>query len=518
MKNSSNYYMSILHDLDTFDYSKLPEDNKLTYDILKTYASNEIDFADLCINYQPFSPTIGIQAQLPILLSQYTLGNEKDVISYLKTLSSIDDYFKSAIEFEKVKADAGCYMSNKTLSDIVSQCNEFTGTSDNLLISSFNERIDNIKFLSVNKRNKYIAINCNLVNKVVIPSYQYLAKELSDLSPKCSPHLGLSQFETGKEYYQYLIRSTTGSDKTVSEIEKMINTQLHKDIYLLNTLCENSDVSAILSGQINAPNFPKDTIQKDYLSIINHDSKATSSSTSNQILKYLIKKMTTDFPPPASTNFILKEVPASLSSHLSPAFYLSPQIDDPDNNVIFINKPEQLSCESLFTTLAHEGFPGHLYQTTYFLEKSPSLIRYTLDCGGYSEGWATYAELYAYKYLYKDSKVRNAIISNSRFSLALYCLADIGINYHGWSLDDTKDFFAKYSVSDTETVNKIYDCMIEEPANYLKYYVGYLEFMHLKESMKKKRGDAYSDIEFHRFVLENGPAPFSILKKYLDLN
>ena len=57
--------------------------------------------------------------------------------------------------------------------------------------------------------------------------------------------------------------------------------------------------------------------------------------------------------------------------------------------------------------------------------------------------------------------------------------------------------------------------MTEEPSHYLKYYVGYLEFLELKEYAKKIFGETYSDRAFHQAVLRIGPAPFAIVKEYL---
>jgi len=500
MKASYNYYLNILDQLEAFEYDKLSKKEKLTYDIIKYNASTEIDFSDLCINYQPLSPTIGIQAQLPVLLSQYSFNRESDVIDYLKILSSVNNYFNEIIDFEMEKCKEGCFMSHESLYAIIDQCQTFADSDDSFLTASFDERVNSLKSLSLNKKKKYIHLNRQIVNKIVIPAYSDMASKLCDLSKYCCPHLGLAQYTTGKEYYQYLVRSTTGSDKTVAAIEKMITDKLTEDIVILNRLTKNQKVTLI----------PPEKVVDSSLDIL--------KAAPKEMINYLIKNMSKDFPTPTSTIFEIKEVPKSLSSYLSPAFYLAPPIDDIDNNIIFINPSDNLKGEELFITLAHEGFPGHLYQTTYFSKKSPSLVRHILDFGGYTEGWATYAELYAYNYLYSDERIKSGLIANSRFSLALYCLADIGINYHGWTLDDTLAFFKKYSLTDYNTISQIYDCMIFEPANYLQYYVGYLEFLELNNYMKNTLGKSYSPLAFHTFVLENGPAPFSILKKYIPTN
>ena len=101
---------------------------------------------------------------------------------------------------------------------------------------------------------------------------------------------------------------------------------------------------------------------------------------------------------------------------------------------------------------------------------------------------------------------------NASVLLGLYALADIGIHYDGWNLKDTISFFRDYSIQDAATISKIYDLITADPANYLKYYIGYVEFMELKKEAMKKWGDDFSQIRFHKAVLDAGPMPFYLLR------
>ena len=173
---------------------------------------------------------------------------------------------------------------------------------------------------------------------------------------------------------------------------------------------------------------------------------------------------------------------------------------------------------TLFTTLAHEGYPGHLYQTVYYESTDPDPIRSIMDFGGYVEGWATYAEMGSY-YLTPLSKEQATLLQkNSSIILGLYALADMGIHYDGWSRMDTVAFFSNYGITDAETVERIYELIIGSPGNYLKYYIGYLEFLQLKKEYIAQAGDSFSQEAFHKSVLDVGPAPFDVVKKYALTN
>ena len=91
----------------------------------------------------------------------------------------------------------------------------------------------------------------------------------------------------------------------------------------------------------------------------------------------------------------------------------------------------------------------------------------------------------------------------------------MGIHYDGWNLTDTTVFLNSFHIQDEEVIRSIFELIIEEPAHYLKYYIGYLEFLELKNYAKQEFGKDYSNRAFHQAVIRIGPAPFPIVKKYL---
>jgi uncharacterized protein (DUF885 family) len=211
-------------------------------------------------------------------------------------------------------------------------------------------------------------------------------------------------------------------------------------------------------------------------------------------------------------------VQEEMEEFLSPAFYMIPAIDNMENNTIYINRSHLPDDLNLFTTLAHEGYPGHLYQTTYYASTNPAPIRSLLDFGGYTEGWATYAEYISY-YLTGLPKAQSSLLQhNDSLILGLYSLADIGIHYDDWSLHDTICFFNKYGITNTESIQNIYQLIIGDPANYLKYYIGYLEFLELKKEAIRIKGKNFTEKDFHEAVLSVGPAPFTLLGDGVFLN
>lgn len=117
--------------------------------------------------------------------------------------------------------------------------------------------------------------------------------------------------------------------------------------------------------------------------------------------------------------------------------------------------------------LAHEGYPGHLYQSAYFNDREPVPVRRLLACGGYNEGWGLYSELYAYSF---DNGLPEAVKPLMRCSEAssygLYALLDICIHYDGWDLATTTSYLENsYGFTDPESAREIYLAIIDNPGN-----------------------------------------------------
>ena len=381
-------------------------------------------------------------------------------------------------------------MSDAVADEVIAQCNAFVAMGEeNYLLSTFEERVKSLQSIKEEEKTKFIQENKEVIETFVLPSYETLSVAIASLKGTGTNTQGLCNFSDGTKYYSHLVATETGSDRSISELKELIQAQILTDL---------QDSRKVLSEN---PSILEET-----------DSITESPET---ILQTLASKITTTFPSSADVNVNVKYVPSALEEYLSPAFYLIPAIDNFSENTIYINQGHSLTDISLFTTLAHEGYPGHLYQTTYFSNTDPDPIRNLMNYSGYVEGWATYAEMCSY-YLAPLSKPHATLLQkNNSIILGLYAAADIGIHHDGWSLEDTIEHFASYGIEDEAVITEIYQYILGDPANYLKYYVGYLEILELKKEYMKQKGNNFSQKEFHKELLEIGPAPFAVLRKYM---
>lgn len=485
---------NVLSSLQEFDPGTLSSENALTFKILDTYLENASTGTDYLLYQEPLGPVSGIHTQLPVLLSEYSFYDTQDVETYLALLKETPAYFDSVIRFEQKKAASGLFMPDYQVDSVLDTCQSFIDMGkENYLVSTFDERIASLDLLPENKKDSFQKENVKLVTEEIYPAYQNLITAIKSLKGKGTNEQGLSHFPYGKKYYEYLVRQTTGCNESISRLRLMTRAQILEDLNAMQKVLFPADAALTQASVLEQT--PPDSMLDD-----------------------LRSKITDTFPEIPDVDFQVKYVPESMQDYLSPAFYMIPAIDNLTENVIYINNGQTTSGLNLYTTLAHEGYPGHLYQTVYFSASEPDPIRSILDFGGYVEGWATYAEMMSY-YLAPLSKTEASLLQkNSSVILGLYALADMGIHYDGWSVTDTVRFFSDYGINDANAVQSVYELIIGSPANYLKYYIGYLKFYELKKEIADALGNQFSQKEFHRAVLDVGPAPFEIIYDEVEKN
>lgn len=484
----------IRSDLDQMDSRLLSKDQLLTYTILSSYVNTLLSADGLELYDQPLSTTLGIQSQLPVLLSEYTFYRKQDVDDYLSLLSSIDTYYDSIIAFETQRADADLGMCDTVIDNIIRSCNAYLIDADHsFMAETFASRLDEMGGLSDQEKADYKAKNKKAIDEHFVPAYERLISGLEGLKGRGSNDKGLYYYPEGRKYYEYLVNASTGTSYSdVSALKQAINKQMAAELTAVNQLLSD------------------DPSLGDKL-----ETSAFTLTDPKEILEDLKAQCQADFPPVDDCNYTIKNVPKTLEGFLSPAFYLTVPIDRPQDNSIYINN-QSTDAGSLYTTMAHEGYPGHMYQTNYFNQHNTCNLRNVLDFQGYVEGWGTYAEYYAYSLNNGlDENMGQLLQHNSAFTLALYALLDINIHYEGWNMDQVREYLNMYfQIDDPSVISSIYYEVVENPANYLSYYTGYLEFLNMREEAKQRLGANFSLLEFNRFLLDIGPAPFSVIRNY----
>ena len=504
-----------LNQLDDFNYDLLTDEQQKTYDVI----SEDIKVADDLIKSLDDSDEEKLKnffymkefytsqnselLNIPVVLSKLGFMHKSDIDDYITNLEAIDGFCDEIIAFETEKYSKDYKIPQFSLDNFIEAVDDFTATGENtFLISSFDSRIDAVKTdlnLSDEDVKNYKEKNKSLITDTIFPAYKRVRDHAATLKGD-SKIYSLLYPNNGDDYFEYLLKTNVGTDKSVEEIKELLEDSMDEaykeiqNVYLFHPTIDKSFnvYDDYEPDQINDETDIRKTIDK------------------------ILPLMPDYFPDVATTNYLINYFPDELNDSMAPAAYYIPPIDNYEKNYVYINLSSLQDSDTIVPTLAHETFPGHMFQITYFGNKSTDSLINLYSYDGYSEGWGLYAEYYISEMVGKSKAECKFNRANLTFTYCVYCLCDIGINYEGWTRDDVDDFFSKYFELSDEDIDDIVSFFAESPATYECYCLGFIDILTLKEKAKETLGDKYSEKEFHTFILDNGPTQLQILDKRFD--
>ena len=481
-------------ELSSFQTALLTEDQKLTLRILESLMKTEAKSNGLELYSQPLAPTIGTQAQLPMLLCEYTFYTRQDVEDYLNIVEYLDTFYGQILSFEQEKAAAGLMMSDTSLDHVIESCKSYLLVpGNNFMIDSFKERLNTLPDLTDDARKELCARNEAALEEHFVPAYKLLIDGLEKLKGTGTNEKGMCGYPDGKAYYEYLVYTETG-------------TSYHSIDELLDATEQEISDNLKITSKLLSDHPELESMLEDY-----HYRQTEPSA----IMEELKEQTLQDFPQLPECSYTLKDVPKALELSLSPAFYLTSPIDDSSQNVIYINRNPIYDNQPLYNTIAHEGYPGHLYQTVWFHTHCDSDLRKILNFSGYSEGWAAYVEALSYELDNGlDPLLGELLSANSKATLGIHAYLDLAVNYLGWEQDDVQKYLSSYFSDPQSIAGSMFETMVDNPANYLSYFIGSLEIRNMRKTAEMQLGDAFNAKQFHTFLLDMGNAPFDVIQAY----
>lgn len=457
-----------LNTLHSFDYDSLDHTQKSIYLELEKEWNLELNLnkEEILYNTNVLSSMNGIHEQLITFFSEYTLRNEQDVKDLIVLIKDVPRYFDEMIAYIKKQADMDLLMYDTK--SVLNSIQEIVDSREDSSVTS--HLMNEIDSLSIDSKEDYKSKVEQVLQNDFFPSYQRLLDTLIQYEDQVIPMTGLYYIKNGKEYYKYIVEQATGTTKSIETIQKELENAL-------------------------------DDTLKDYLKLSDYETSLTTSFTTvEEILSFLNENYKKDFPEVGQMNYEIKALDDDQSTDGVVAYFIIPAIDNSSPYQIRYNKRDygkDIEDIEMYTTLAHEGIMGHMYQAQYNLENLDTSIQYLFNSSGLSEGYATYAQLYALKYLDKDTK---ACKLENELNFYLTALLDLSIHYDGLTLEELNE---QYSMD----MSSFYNQIAENPGVFLSYYYGYLQVKQLKDSFKG------SDLQFHTQLLQYGNVYFDVLSK-----
>ena len=479
-----------------FDRDTLSDEQKETYDIYSYMLDYTTEMNDSKFDYMsmPLESMTGMHTQLPTLFSDWTLRNEQDVKDVITLMKSVRPYMDSILTYTKKQEEKGTLMLD--IKSVKEYCEKVVKEDVNSsVLTGLNESIDNLK-LGDDKTKQYKAELKKAFQEYFLPAYSDIIKTMKELDSSKNNTLGLSHMKNGKEYYELLFKQATGTDKSIEDIKKELNSMSRSSLLAVQSvISKNKNLyDEYVNGKIK-------TKYKDFESM----------------LKDLDKDIKDDFPSVGTLNYRIRPIGEDLASGGVAAYFNIPALDGTTPKQIRVNMLEDaLNVQSLetFSTVAHEGIPGHMYQIAYAYKNVKDPWRNSMASFlGYTEGYATYTELYALKYL--DGVSADAVKLQQNMVVyqdCLIALADIGIHYEGWTKEDLSNFLEENGLGVSD-VSDFYNQLQANPTAFLSYYVGYVQIANLKKDAQEELKDKFNDRDFHEAILKSGAAPFHVVEE-----
>lgn len=487
--------------LSSFDTKELNSSQLDDYRVVKAYLEIQKNFIGLDYYGHLFTPASSYTSNLITNFVEYRFFEKEDIDTYLILLEDVARFLDEALVYTQKQVDMGLFMPDYAVDGTVEEIDKFiVKVSDNELILSFNDKLEAFELDDATK-NTLRTKNEELVKTIVLPSYTKVKDSLVSWKGSATGSGSYADTATGKQYYEALMRYKIGYQGNIDDLFK--------------TGCEQ--LKSIMSNMVSL--MYKD--EKLFDRYVDSGSSFAQKEPS-EILKDYEKSLLKAFPQGPQVNYTAEYLDPSIANASTIAYYLIPPLDDISDNVIKIN-PGQTDGDllTLYTTLAHEGFPGHCYQNTYYYSTNPHPIRTVYDFLGYGEGWANMIEMDALGWLLpKDENLAQFLALDIYYPYLLQGMIDIGVNYYNWDQAELKTWLSEYGIiyglDNDESVTAMYEAVTSDPGILLPYGVGMMEMVLLKEKTQEALGKKYNDVEYHRVILEAGPMTFDLLEEKVN--
>lgn len=349
------------------------------------------------------------------------------------------------------------------------------------------------------------------IEHVIQPAYQRLYDFLStDYLPHTRASVGLGSLPGGKELYREYVRRHTTTDLTPQQIHR-IGLEQVKLIY------------ARLSAVQRATGL-KGSLQ-DLFAHVRADKELRFAGPEEVLPAYqaarqrIVSHLPELFDVMPQAPYEVRALPDSYRQSRDNGYYSAAAADGSRPGILWINiyAPGVQDRFNLMTISLHEGLPGHHFQTSIAQEQRdlPSIRRFDAT-NAYVEGWGLYAEslgrnmgFYADPWQYYGH-LNYAMLRANRLVI------DTGIHEMGWSIEQGVRWMTRHSSMTQEQASAEVERYVAYPGQALSYKIGELKILELRAEAQRRLGARFDIRRFHDQILTGGSLPLQILQEKVE--
>ena len=481
--------------IESFDDDDLTEEEQITKACLIEYFETMIAYEGTDYLYNAFSPTNGIISALSTNFVEFVFYDEEDVELYLALLKDVPNYMDSLYEFTREQSEMGYFMPDYVADMTIESCEKYLDAETEPLIVTFEEKIDKLD-ISESAKEEYIATNEEYVEEYYLPVYEDTIDLLEELKGTATNESGMVGFgKIGKQYYEAIVKDKASDDISPNELADYLDEAM----------------DAVVDEMVQIYLYDEDTYN-------NAPYMTTDLETPEDAIEFLVDNTDKLFAKPITENYVIEYQNPACEVEGVLAYYVNCRIDDVHYNSIKVNgSAVEEGSIGMYLTIAHEGYPGHLYQYTgCYGNETTSDIRKMLSFIGVTEGWAEYSSICSLDFLELTDNEKRMIYLDDVYVYIVCSRLDIGVNYEGWDITDAENYLSDYLSVDDDIVKELYYSCIADPGIYIPYTYGQLKMWELREMAEDELGSSFDEKEYHTFLSDLGIVSFSVIEDELE--
>ncbi|MGR4874280.1 DUF885 domain-containing protein [Pseudoxanthomonas sp. LARHCG66] len=511
----------------TFDYAKLDDEAKFSYDLWKLQYENARDGLAFLQDGYAFDQMNGAQGFWPtFLISFHKVDEEADYTAYIARLKATSRAFDQLLERARASAGQGIRPPKFAYEGVMEQARKviagapFSTGKDSAIWADAQAKAD-----ALVKAGKIDAARATALKdearKALLeqfkPAYDRLIAWSEEELPKAAVNatgVGATH-PNGKAYYEYQLRQMTTTGMTADEIHALGLKEVERIKGEMTALKDKvgfkGDLDAFFAfidsdAQFKYPNT--DAGRQAYID----DATAAIDN---------IKKVLPDyFGLLPKADLVVKRVEPFREQDGAAQHYYPGTPDGSRPGVYYAHLSDMgaMPKPELEVIAYHEGLPGHHMQIAIAQELT-GVPKFRTQYGvtAYAEGWGLYSEWLAKEMpgTYKDPYSEFGRLSSEMWR-AIRLVVDTGLHAKGWTEQQAVEYFDANSAVPRAAIESEVKRYLIMPGQATAYKIGMIKIQDLRRKAETELGDKFDIKGFHDTVLGGGALPLTLLERRVD--
>ncbi|HEX6859485.1 MAG TPA: DUF885 family protein [Caulobacteraceae bacterium] len=499
----------LLDELAAIDEAQLSEDSQINHALLQRMIGDRLEVVRLDDARLAFTNDSGFHSLMGYMAAVTPMDSEADAIAYITRLEALPEYYEDNIANLRRGIQTGFTQPRSTTELVIGQARRQAAmpVADDPLLAP---RKALPKSIPPQRQAELRARGQAAMERARIQQDAFVTFLEDEYLPAAREGLGIGSVPGGREYYEWAVRHFTTTDRTPDEIHQI-------------GLAEVRRIRGEMIATMAETGF-KGTFA-EFLAFLRSDPQFYATSRedllekASEIAKRIDDQLPRYFGTLPRLTYGVRPVPADIEEDYTTGRYFpgSAKLGVAGGYMVNTSHLDQRPLYELPALTLHEAVPGHHLQIALAQELTdvPAFRRNT-DMTVFIEGWGLYSEKLGQEMgIYRNAYERFGRLSYEMWR-ACRLVADTGIHWMGWSLDEARRCFTENTALAPHNIETELARYVSWPGQALAYKIGEMKLLELRARARDELGDKFDIRRFHDAVLLEGPLPMDLLERRID--